>query len=109
MALHTEDVLTHAGYRVVGPAYDLAEAKQLAATEEIDRAVLDINLADEFVWPAAEILHRRGVHFMLLSGFGSKFELPAFCQGASRVSKPLSKPEFLAAIEDLTAGPRSEG
>jgi DNA-binding response OmpR family regulator len=77
VALHTEDALTRAGYNVVGLAYDLAEAKQLAATEDIDCAVLDVNLADEFVWPAAEILHRRGVNFMLLTGFGSTFELPA--------------------------------
>ena len=101
VALHTQQLVTEAGYEVVGPAFDLDQAKQLADTEVLAGAVLDINLAGEFVWPVAAILTKRNIGFFFLTGFNSRFEMPLFCQSARRVVKPLDRPLFLSALAGL--------
>jgi len=103
VALHTQQIVTDAGYEVVGPAFTLEEAKLMAEEEPLDGAILDIYLAGELVWPAAEILSKRGVGFLFLTGFTSKFEMPQFCKGAHRIAKPLDQVSFLSALAEISA------
>ncbi len=101
IALHTQDVLCEAGYEVVGPADRLEEALSLAQSEQFHAAVLDVNLAGEFVWPVANILFERGIGFLLLTGFGYRLEIPPSCNGAPRLTKPLSRDDLLAALTTI--------
>jgi len=103
VALHTQQIVTDAGYEVVGPAFTLEEAKLMAEEEPLDGAILDVYLAGELVWPAAEILSKRGVGFLFLTGFTAKFEMPQFCKGARRVAKPLDQVSFLSALAEISA------
>lgn len=101
VALFAEEVLLDAGFEVVGP-HDRLEAAVKAATREyIHGATLDINLAGELVWPAAEALHLRGIPFLFVTGFGAKYEFPPFCASAPRLAKPIFRNAFLGAMAQL--------
>ena len=66
-----EDMLGDFGYEVVGPVARLAEAVAAAQQEEIDAAILDVNLDGAPVYPVAEALAVRGVPFLFATGYGN--------------------------------------
>jgi len=70
VALMVEDALTDQDCVVVGPCSRVREALQAVETANLDAAVLDINIAGEQVFPVADALDRRGVPFLLVSGYG---------------------------------------
>jgi DNA-binding response OmpR family regulator len=72
VAMLVETVLEDEHCAVVGPIGDLDAALTAAESEVLDLAVLDINLGGRMVFPVAEVLARRGVPFLLLSGYGDK-------------------------------------
>jgi len=88
IALYTEETLLDAGYEVVGPAHRLEAAQELAQTEALDGAVLDVNLDGVAVWPVAAQLQARGTPFIFLSGFGSSLAAPPNFRDVPCVSKP---------------------
>jgi CheY-like chemotaxis protein len=57
------------GCKVVGPAYDLAQAEKLSQ-EPLDGAVLDVNLGDQKVFPVADTLAERQIPFCFVTGYG---------------------------------------
>ena len=71
--LLAEDIrgeLEHQGAGVLGPAPRVAAALALLSTgPKPDHAILDINLAGELVYPVADVLLRRGVPFVFLTGY----------------------------------------
>ena len=69
LAMMLQDLLEDAGYLVLKAAR-LPAALALAETAQIDVAMLDINLAGTEVFPAAEVLRRRGIPFLFTSGYG---------------------------------------
>jgi CheY-like chemotaxis protein len=68
VAMMLEGMLKDLGYRVIKAAR-VARAAGLAATEAIDAAVLDVNLAGEASYPVADELRRRGIPFVFASGY----------------------------------------
>ncbi len=99
VALAAEDILISEGYSVVGPADRLESALRLAKSEALDGAVLDINLAGDYVWPVADALFERGVPFVLLTGFGKGLDLPPSCRLTPLLTKPVRPPELAAALK----------
>ncbi len=89
IALETRDMLENAGYKVVAYTDRLDGALAAAASEVLDGAVLDVNLAGVAVWPVAEVLRQRGVPFIFLTGLFSGSDLPASCAKAPLLSKPV--------------------
>jgi two-component system, response regulator PdtaR len=71
IAMELEQTLRRAGYQVVGPAASLATALELLRQVRPDAAVLDVNLAGEYVTPVAEVLRAMTVPFVLASGYGA--------------------------------------
>ena len=64
-------MLREAGAVVIGPASSLPEGMRLAGdTEQIDAAVLNIDLGGIQVFPLADELLSRGVRFLFLTGYG---------------------------------------
>ena len=101
IAMTLEAELIDAGSTVVGPAFDLPSAIQLAS-EPLDAAVLDINLRGEKVFPAARVLRDRGVPIVFasancddLDSTGDEFN------GCPRIEKPLSIAHLLETIARL--------
>jgi CheY-like chemotaxis protein len=65
-----EDTLHAFGCEVVGPATRVDDALDLLEHEEIDAAVLDVNIAGEMVFPVADALERRGIPFVFSTAYG---------------------------------------
>ena len=72
LAMELEQAVRTLGCQVIGPARSLTEAVRLAAGEpRPDAAILDVNLAGEMVFPAADILRTRAVPVLYTTGYGS--------------------------------------
>src|SRR5882724_2298726 len=65
-----EEILEIAGCIVTGPIPRLAQAVDAADHEACDAAVLDVNLAGERIYPVADILSRRNIPFVFVTGYG---------------------------------------
>jgi diguanylate cyclase len=105
-ALELEKLLRRAGIEPVGPAARLQEALALAERERLDGAVLDINLDGEMVLPVAEVLRRRSVPFVFLTGYGDGAALPREFRSERRLIKPVQLEELKVALADaLTRAP----
>jgi len=100
VATMMEDMLESAGCVVAGPIPRLAQALDAASSEVCDVAVLDINLAGERVYPVADILARRSVPFVFVTGYGAN-TLPVEYAERPRVCKPFRMAELLSAISDV--------
>lgn len=72
IAMLIEDYLGELGYEVVGPAMRLERGLELARTERLDFAVLDINLSSQLSFPIADILRERGIPFIFATGGGRR-------------------------------------
>ena len=72
VALLIEDFLADLGCKTIGPFRSVAQALEAARTEDLDLAVLDVNLDGERVYPVAELLAERHIPFLFLSGYGEE-------------------------------------
>ena len=107
VSLATTDLLESVGCEVVGPAARLAAAIQLAQSESLDAAVLEIDVAGEPIWPVAAELQQRGVPFLFLSVHVPLTIFPPRFTAAPRLHKPLVQQRLLghlSAIWGVSAG-----
>lgn len=72
VSLLIEDMLADEQCVVVGPFSRLPDALVAARTENIDVAILDVNIDGDKVFPVAEILAARQIPFLFLSGYGQQ-------------------------------------
>jgi two-component sensor histidine kinase/DNA-binding response OmpR family regulator len=72
VALVLADQLTDMGVSVVGPCGSVAAAKAAIAENDVDAAILDVNLGGELVYPVAELLQAKGVPFIFVTGYGQE-------------------------------------
>ena len=99
VAMMLEDMLIELGYEVVGPAATLSEGLRHAETAELDGAILDLSLGRGVVsTPIAEVLTKRGVPFLLATGYGSAAQTDGF-EPAGVLGKPFSAGDVQAALE----------
>lgn len=99
VAMGLEMVLADAGCRVVGPIGRIDEALAAAVSEDVDLALLDVNLRGDPVYPVADALSARGIPFVFLTGYGRE-TLPAHYANGRMLSKPFEATALLAAVED---------
>ena len=97
VALMVEDVLTDAGCIVVGPFSRVPEALTAARTEMIDAALLDVNVANEKVFPVAHALEERGIPFLFLTGYG-QMALPQDRPHWEACAKPFQADQLTAHL-----------
>lgn len=95
-----EMTLADAGYDVVGPMGNFDRAREAAASEAIDLAVLDINLRGREVFPIADILSARGIRFAFLTGYGREV-LPERYADSPLLLKPFRPEQLLAIVAEL--------
>ena len=100
LAIDLADLLTEAGFEVIGPAMRAAEALALIASSGCDAAVLDVHLGDETSEPVAIELTRLGVPFIVLSGYNSDQHPPAF-KGAPMLLKPVRFEKLATELRQL--------
>ncbi len=95
VAVEVTTWLKAAGFKVVGPAAQLALARELAQ-KPLDYAVVDLNVGGERADSLIEDLCERGVKVIVLSGYSPSHVLRD-CVAAS-LMKPTTKDELLGAL-----------
>ena len=91
------------GVNIVGQASTLAEALVLAEKDGFDIAILDINLHDEMVFPAADLLHQRGVPIVFTTGYAPNEMVPPRFAGTSIIQKPYDTDALMDLVEQAFA------
>jgi two-component SAPR family response regulator len=101
IAMDIEMMLSDMGMQVVGPATTLKAALELAETETIDCAILDVDLGDgDFVTPVVNTLIARQIPFALATGYISwSGEVPL--ANAIRVPKPFTVEQMQEAVQSI--------
>lgn len=106
LALDAAATLEACGVKVVGPAYSIERALALAGAEDLDAAMLDVNLKGANSLPVALALERRGVPIVYATGYGAK---PRDWPAGPVIDKPYSAEQIGAALASiLAAGSRRE-
>jgi CheY-like chemotaxis protein len=72
VAMVVTESLTTLGCTVVGPFSRCSEAIAAIEADDIDAAILDVNLDGEMVYPLADMLADRGVPFIFVTGYGAE-------------------------------------
>jgi DNA-binding response OmpR family regulator len=103
LAMMLQDLLEDAGYRVIKAAR-VAAALGLAEAEDIDAAILDVNVAGSEVFPVADELRRRGVPFMFASGYGDR-GVPGEFRAYPMLQKPYDPAALSRMLENVLAAP----
>lgn len=90
VAHDVQTLLEEQGARVLGPAANVAEARELLAKESPTVAVLDVNLGGEYVFALADELLRKDVPFVFATAYADNDRLfPPQARVAPRLSKPV--------------------
>jgi CheY-like chemotaxis protein len=83
------DMIEELGHHVVAEAGNIETGQALAETAVYDLAILDIDVAGHNISPVAEIIDKRGLPFVFVSGYGPGGRPEAF-SGQPVLQKPLS-------------------
>jgi len=103
LAMMLQDLLEDAGYRVLKAAR-VAAALNMAEAEDIDAAILDVNVAGSEVFPVADALRRRGVPFMFASGYGDR-GVPGEFRPYPMLQKPYDPAALSRMLENVLTAP----
>lgn len=76
------------GWDLIGPATRIDEGLRMAREENLDVALLDVNLDGEMSWGIAAVLAARGIPFAFGTGYDIGSILPAEFTGTQIFSKP---------------------
>lgn len=69
VARETRTMLEKCGATVIGPVSNVTDGMSLAQTDQVDGAILDIELDGEMVFPLADLLETLGIPFVFASGY----------------------------------------
>jgi chemotaxis family two-component system sensor kinase Cph1 len=102
IAMTVADQLAELGYAVAGPGYSLAQACELAADAAVDAALVDWNLDATNAADVADILARRQIPFVFVTGYS---EIPdARYRKIRLLTKPFSMEILGRTVEELLGG-----
>jgi CheY-like chemotaxis protein len=100
----TADLLEELGCVVVGPAPNMAAARELIDSERFDAALMDIHIRGERVFPLCDALAAKGVPFVLTSGYAD-WHMPEKWRDRPRLQKPYRLEEVEEILSKLLASP----
>ncbi|MFZ0425071.1 MAG: response regulator [Xanthobacteraceae bacterium] len=90
VAMMIQETLADLGFNVIGPVSTASGALAAARESYFDAAVLDINLGDGLVYTVAEILEKRGVPFVFVTGYDAD-SIDARFGGVPVLQKPIER------------------
>lgn len=102
VAMTAEDILCDLGAEVVGPVAYLEQALQLATSDALDIALLDVNLNGRMSHPVAEALRKRGVPYVVATGYGD-IAKESMGLDAPVVTKPYTREILAEALAKVAA------
>jgi len=97
-----EDMLGELGYDLAAAVGTIAEASEHAAKSEFNVAVLDVNLDGHEVYPVADILAKRGLPFVFVTGYGER-SLREPYRDRPALQKPFQVEQLKNVLADLVA------
>lgn len=107
ISLIIEDFLTDEKCLIVGPFDEVPSALAAAQTEEIDAALLDVNVKGTKIYPVAEALAERNIPFLLLSGYG-EHAIPPDRPGWIACEKPFKAELLLSKLSECISAKPAE-
>ncbi|PVM82960.1 response regulator [Caulobacter endophyticus] len=100
LAGDTSRALREAGAEVVGPVPRPGPALEVLAREDLDAAVVDINLGEGPSFALADALKRAGVPFLFVTGYDEAL-IPQRLSNVAMILKPADKAAILEGVADL--------
>ena len=100
IAVDAEQRLQDDGWFVVGPAYDMDQAMDLSKREQIDAAVIDLNIRGEKSFAVMQVLHERNVPFVITSGYAD-WSMPEEWRDRPRLQKPYKLGALIGMVGEL--------
>jgi DNA-binding response OmpR family regulator len=98
--------LRQRGASVIGPAPDVEHGRMLITRQQLDCAVLDVNLHGEHVFQLAGELRARGVPSIFATGYDASF-LPLAFRDAIYLQKPIDLGALVRAVKESARSHRS--
>src|SRR5438270_10386790 len=95
----TAELLEDLGCEVVGPAPNMATARDLAERATFDGAMMDIHIRGERVFPLCEVLEAKGLPFVLTSGYAD-WQMPDKWNDRPRLQKPYKLGQVHEALSE---------
>lgn len=103
VAMMLEDMLIDLDVEVVGPFAALENALEAVETQDLDGAIIDLNLGRGILsTPVAEALRARGIPFLLATGYGASEQTDALGH-SGLLGKPFSTSDVQAALHAILA------
>ena len=96
----TADLLEELGCEVVGPAPNMAAARELVEAGEFDAALMDIHIRGERVFNLCEMLEAQGLPFVFTSGYADR-NMPEKWEERPRLQKPYTLDQIEKALKAL--------
>lgn len=94
------EALEELGCTPVGPAQNMATARVLAESEQVDAALVDIRIRGEKSFSICDILAARNIPFILTSGYAD-WPVPDRWRDTIQVPKPFKLEDLEAALLKL--------
>jgi len=104
IALNLQDELQDEGYEVAGPFTDCSAALDWLQTTTPDMAILDATLNDGSCHSVAAELSRRGVPFLIYSGYQEDRQLLAEFRHITWIEKPVPAAVLVQECQHLLVG-----
>ena len=95
-----EDMLDDLGYGIAAAVGTLSEARQIATDGDFSAAILDVNLDGQEIYPVADILAKRGLPFVFVTGYGER-SLPEPYRGRPALQKPFQAEQLKTTLAGL--------
>ncbi len=95
----TAELLEELGCEVVGPAPNMAAARELIEAGGYDAALMDVHIRGERVFPLCEVLEAKRLPFVLTSGYAD-WQMPDKWADRPRLQKPYTLDEVGQALAD---------
>ncbi|HEX8839516.1 MAG TPA: response regulator [Sphingomicrobium sp.] len=86
-----------AGGQAVGPAGSLDHARTLLDEEEVDAAILDLNLHGEMAFPLVSDVQKRGLPCVIMSGYSPE-SLPESIRHVPNLEKPVDHERVVRSL-----------
>ena len=98
LALDVREIFRLAGAEIIGPVATLRQALAMIADVPVSAALLDINLRDSEVFPAALALHERGIGMVFYTGYADVDSLRRDWPGVQVLTKPAPPRLLISAM-----------
>ena len=99
----TADLLSDLGCEVIGPAPNMAAARELVEHGGFDAAVMDVHIRGERVFSLCDMLAAKKIPFVLTSGYAD-WNMPQKWRDRPRLQKPYTIDQVEEALRTALQG-----